>query len=173
MNVKQRQARGRKIKSRTLRLREEFWPDVNEDNLWVRTKHQGFITAPRPLPMILQIMDAAAKGKPISTTYLALWCRVWDESVVTINSEYELALESGFSGQRATSTWRSRMRALQDLGFIDVKPGPKGPFNYVLIFNPYDVIMRMNGEGRVQEQKYNALYARAQEVGANDLTKDE
>lgn len=173
MNVKRTRSKGRKISKQTLELRKQLWPEVTSEDLWDRRERTGFITIPRTMPMLLQIMDdVSPKGKPVSSTYLALWCRLYDESMVTINNEMEVALESGFSGQRATSTWASRIAILSELGFISVKPGSKGPRNYVLVYNPYNVVKSLNAAGKVQEQKYIALFTRAQEVGANDLRED-
>lgn len=110
------------------------------------------------------------KGKTVADVYLTLWCRVFDESLVEIKSVEELAIESGFSGQRAVSTWKSRMRKLEELGFISIKDGGIGEFSYVLVFNSYNVIKPHNDSGLVQQAKYTALFARAQDVGAKDLT---
>ena len=89
-----------------------------------------------------------------------------------MNSERELAMESGFSGQRAESTWVGRMKILKNLGFIDYRDGPKGRHNYVLLFNPYLVVKGHKQKGAFQEQPFVALLARTQEIGAGDLSDD-
>jgi len=62
------------------------------------------------------------------------------------------------------------MRLLKKLGFIDARPGPHGPFSYVLIFNPYLVIKQKQEESRgIEETSYNALLARCSEIGATDM----
>jgi len=66
------------------------------------------------------------------------------------------------------------MRWLQQHGFIDVKPGPFGELSYAVIFNPYHVIRR-HYEAKhpaVTEARYNALMARADEIGADDFADD-
>lgn len=172
MNAKQKKTRVSKVAKQKLALREELWPGV-ESRLWSRKEHDGFITVPRTMPLLMNIMDdLSPKGKPVSSTYLSLWCRVFDESVVTVTAEYELALEAGFTGQRAVSTWVGRIKILEELGFISVKPGPKGERNYILLFNPYLVVKEHNAKGGVQEQKYIALIARMQEIGANDFSSE-
>ncbi len=102
---------------------------------------------------------------------MELWCRAYDECFVTLNNPQELAFHSGFSGQRAVTTWKQRMRILQELGFIDIKPGPSGEMSYALIFNPYQVIKGMYSTKRpgLTAELYNALAARAISIGANDL----
>jgi hypothetical protein len=153
-----------------LALREQLWGKLSPDLLWERSTHDGYTTIPRTLPIIFQIMDDLAdKGKPVSATYFSLWCRVFDESYIEVKSCDELAFESGFSGQRAASTWKQRMKKLVELGFVEAKSGATNEFSYVLIYNPYNIIKKYYGEGKVQEGKYNALFARALEVGADDL----
>jgi len=104
-------------------------------------------------------------------TYLELWSRAFDESFVTLSKPREMAFHSGFTGQRAERTWRSRMKILAELGFIDLQPGPSGPMSYTLIFNPYLVIKRLHDQEtlKLREDKYNALMERAGEIGANDF----
>jgi hypothetical protein len=170
MNLKQKKARATKIFSKNIELRKELWPDITSDSLWNRKLSDGFTTMPRPMPHILQIMDCLAdKGKPVSQAYLSLWCRVFDESLVVIQNEKDIAFEAGFTGQRAVTTWHSRMKNLVDMGFIEAKPGSLGKYNYVLIFNPYLVIKKFRKANKISEQLYNALFARAQDVGATDL----
>lgn len=173
MNIKQSRVRASKIKSKNLALRKQLWPKLDSDLLWDRTQQKGFTTILRPMPYILQIMDQLApKGKPVSVTYLSLWCRIFDESLVVIQNPSELAFESGFTGQRAVTTWASRMSYLEDMGFIATKEGASGKHNYVLLYNPYLVIKKHHAAKKIQETQYNALFARAQDVGATDLQGD-
>ncbi len=159
-----------KIAKKNLKLRKEFWPDVTDDMLWNRTKKTGFTTIPRVMPYFLRIMDDLSSGKPVSSTYLVLWCHTFDENMVKILNPREWAFESGFSGERCERTWRSRMEILEELGFIKVKPGASGPYNYVLILNPFISVKNLK-KNRVQirEDRYNALIQRASDVGANDF----
>jgi hypothetical protein len=173
MNLRQTSVRASKIKSKNLALRKQLWPKLDSDLLWDRTQQKGFTTIPRPMPYILQIMDnLAPKGKPVSETYLSLWCRVFDESLVVIQNPSELAFESGFTGQRDVTTWASRMSYLENMGFIATKDGASGKYNYVLLYNPYVVIKKQHAAKKIQETQYNALFARGQDVGATDLLED-
>lgn len=172
MNLKQKRVRASKMLSRNLELRKEFWPSISADLLWNRKQKSGFTTMPRPMPQILRIMDHLAdKGKPVSQSYLSLWCRVFDESLVVIQNEKEMASEAGFTGQRAVTTWHSRMKNLVEMGFIDAKARSSEKYKYILIFNPYIVIKKLKKEKKIPEPLYNALFARAQEVGAVDDLK--
>ncbi len=44
-----------------------------------------------------------------------------------------MAFETGFSGQRAETTWTCWMRILKDLGVIDNRAGAVGEFHNALI----------------------------------------
>ena len=163
--------RRKKIVQKQLKLREQLWSGLDEARLWIRTEKDGFTTIPRTMPLILQIMDALSKGKPVSSTYLEIWCRAYDDCFVTLTKPVELAFHSGFTGQRALATWRSRMQILADLEFLDIKPGPSGPMSYSLIWNPYEVIKKHHDAKHpgIMMDAYNALLARAVEIGADDL----
>lgn len=170
MNKKQTISRASKIQKKKQALRKQLWGDIDPDTIWNRKLNDGYTTIPRTMPIVFQIMDdLSEKSKPISSTYFSLWCRVFDESFIEIKSPDEMAFESGYSGQRAVSTWKARMKILTNLGFINVKEGASGQYNYVLLLNPYKIIKEYYKKKKVQEGKYNALFARAQEVGAGDL----
>lgn len=168
MNSKQKQSRTRKIQERKLKLRNKLWPGVDDELLWSRT-HDGYTTMPRAIPQIIQIIDELApKGKPVALTYLSLWCRVFDESMINIQNERELAYESGFTGQRAVTTWHGRMKILKSLEFIDIKSGAAGNYQYVLILNPYLVINKLRKKKKISDPYFFPLFSRAQDIGADD-----
>ena len=158
-----------KISEKYLNLRSELWPNLDTTLLWDRKINDGFTTLPRGFPYVLAIMNDQSSGANLTETYLGLWCRVFDQSVVTIQSQKEMAFEAGFRGQRAEQTWRIRMRKLEELGFIKSKSGVAGEFSHVLIMNPYIVIKDMNSNGKVKEELYNALITRMEYIGAKDL----
>lgn len=166
--------RTKRIIENQLKLRKKLWPDIGEDRLWIRNKHDGFTTIPRTMPIILYLMNGLSKAKPISSTYLELWCRTFDQCFVTLSKHQEHAHHAGFTGQRGVSVWKERIRILANLGFIDLKPGPSGDISYALIFNPYDVIARHHEEHHagIAESTFIALSARAIEIGADDLDED-
>lgn len=168
MNKKQKITRAAKIQKKKQALRKQLWGDIEPDSIWNRKVHDGYTTIPRTMPIIFQIMDNLSE-KSISSTYFSLWCRVFDESFIEIKSPDEMAFESGYTGQRAVTTWKARMKILSNLGFIDAKEGAAGEYSYVLLLNPYVVIKEHHKNGDVQAGKYNALFSRAQDIGAQDL----
>lgn len=157
------------IAERRRRLRASLWPDVKEEQLWLRKRNVGFTTIPRTMPLIGQMLDhLSGKGFPLLTTYLTLWCWVFDEAIVEIRGPREMAHEAGFSGPRAEATWRGRMRKLQELGFIRSKAGFAGEFQYVLLLNPLQRIKELYAD-RQGDTLYVALLGRLAQIGADDL----
>ena len=153
-----------------MEIRKSVWPELNDANLWLREKSDGWLTIPRAMPLLLRIMDMLApKGKPVSQTYLDLWCRTFDDAFVIVTNPREMAYYAGFSGERAEGTWATRMRILKELGFIDFREGASGPMNYVLIYNPYHIIKRHHEEGNLHDTAFTALKTRAIEIRATDL----
>ncbi|PTU27720.1 hypothetical protein [Stenotrophobium rhamnosiphilum] len=159
----------RKMAEKMRAQRESLWPHVQDDELWMPASRKGFASIPRTMPLIQKIMNDWSKNKPLSATYFALWCRDMGLGFVTIGSEQELALESGFTGTRATYQWKERMKILAQLGFIEGKAGAKGEWTHVLIWNPYKVVTRGRAVRGMQEPTWTALLGRMREIGAEDL----
>ena len=165
--------RGSKQDRMQRNLRKQLWSHVPDAEVWSRDPPTaGFTTIPRGLTHVMQIMDDASKGKPLSATYFTLWCWARDAQVVNVNSAKELAFESGFTGQRAESTWRERMRLLAEFGFILTAEGRYGPISHVLILHPYFAVRNLRPSGKVQEIRYNALLQRLEDVGAKELEEE-
>ena len=159
----------RSASARRTKLRETLWPDVNESALWLRSQRTGFTTIPRTMSLMGQLLDrVAGKGSPVLSTYLTLWCWVYDEGIVEIRNQRELAMESGFSGNRAEGTWRTRMRRLEELGLIKTRPGLAGQFQYVLLLNPIKAIQKLYNTN-TDDLLYVAFLARLAQIGADDL----
>lgn len=177
LNQKQAKKRASKAKQGALKMRAHLWPEAKESDLWLREDEtrKGFSTVPRTLSMFVNLIQDVSKyvsgGKsvPAGKSYLVLWCRVFDEGFVKIDQEAAAALEAGYTGERNVTTWREHLRVLKELGFIDYKAGPSGPFQYVLLWNPYRVAKALREKGWLQEDTYTALLQRAIEIGATDL----
>lgn len=153
-------------------MRAKLWKRA-ENKIWKSEK--GWLLVPRALPLILRIMDMASpKGKPVSQTYLDLWCRNREnDGFVIASNPKEMAYYSGFTGERAESTWATRMRILEDLGFTEFKEGTSGPIHYVLLHNPYKVIEVLHKGKKVQDAAFNALTEKMIEIGEADLDSGE
>jgi hypothetical protein len=161
---------GQAIAEKQLVQRELLWPGA-EPWLWHRKANKGFATIPKTMPLILQIMDDLSNGKPLSPTYLGLWCQTWDNSMVSVSKHQEMAHAAGFTGQRAVYTWGGRMQLLHHLQFINIKPGKSGPISHAIIWNPHLVIRWHHAQKTpgLVEANFNALLDRALEIGAKDM----
>lgn len=179
LNERQARTRRNKAKESNLKMRKHLWPTLDEASLWLREDktRKGYTTMPRTIPQIINLINDVSKqvtgGKavPAGKSYLVLWCRVFDEGFVKIENEAVAALEAGYSGERNVTTWREHLNALKALGFIDCKDGPAGPYQYILLFNPYKVVKALYEKGWVQQASYTALFQRAMDIGATDLTE--
>lgn len=160
----------RKIAEKRLQTRKQLWPEITSNDLWLRKERVGFTTIPRSITLIGRIMDKlSGKGFPLYSTYLTLWCHVFDEGFIEIRSDNQMAFESGFEGNRGASTWRSRMKRLEDLKFIQRKPGIASEYQYTLLINPLHVIQN-HYKDKAPDQLYESLLLRLNEIGAEDLT---
>lgn len=162
----------KKIEEKQAELRKQVFGEINVGHIWHRKNAKGFTTIPRTMPLLGGLMDGlAGKGKPVSTTYLELWCRSNDDGFVTLSKQAEIAFASGFSGQRGVATWKERVRKLEDLQFLVTKPGVSGNLHYVQLWNPYLIVhyhKTQNTPG-FQSDRYHSLVERMMEVGARDL----
>lgn len=162
----------KKIEERQAEMRKQIFGEIDPAVVWHRKRAKGFTTIPRTMPLIGAIMDGlSGKGKPVFTTYLELWSRSNDDGFAVLSKQIDIAFASGFSGQRGVSTWKERVRSLEQLEFIRTAPGASGSIHYVQIWNPYKAIKHhrnANTPGFLTDH-YNALLERVQEIGADDL----
>ncbi|GAB1487975.1 hypothetical protein MASR2M8_04180 [Opitutaceae bacterium] len=162
----------KKIRDNLIKLRGQLWPDVTPEMIWHRRRSDGFITIPRTMPLLMVMMDALSKGRPVSSTYLELWCRSHDEAILLLaGKEFGYATASGFSGERAVSTWSSRLDILAKLGFIRLAPGAAGPRAYALLLNPYHAARQHRD--KLEAFLWNTFAERTIEIRANDLEETE
>lgn len=166
-----KEARG--IAKKQLQLRDQLWPK-SEPWLWHRLANKGFATIPKTMPLVLKAMDEMTKGAPVSSTYITLWCCTWDNSFVALSKPGDMANAAGFGGQRGEHTWATRMKKLQELGFIDIKAGKSGPMSNALIYNPHYVLRRHHAQRTpgLTEATYTSLIEWAIDIGANDMLPD-
>ncbi|MEE6076769.1 hypothetical protein [Avibacterium paragallinarum] len=165
MNQKEKRKARKTFDERNHEIMVELWGEKLESiPRWCRKTNDGFVTIPRWLALVNRILDKLSNGKPLSSTYLSLWFRSNDDAFVHIKDEKMLAIESGFDSERATSTWKQRMKLLKELGFIEVKAGDKSDYQYVIIKEPYSVVLELGD--KIQEKYRMTLLERMKEVGA-------
>ncbi len=63
--------KGKAVRTKDIELRDTTFPDAGE-RLWDRSKHHGFATVPKPMPILLRAIAELSKGKPLGPTTLAL-----------------------------------------------------------------------------------------------------
>lgn len=165
-NSKQSQTRRLKMSERAQQQLALHFPDVPETLLWRRKSNDGFTTVPRPLPIAMQAIDETSKGAPAGHSLFCLWARAPDNPLVIVENPATFAAETGFIGERATDTWRKRMRRLRDLGFIRTKSGSSGEFHFILLLNPNIAVEMMRRNGQVQDGLYGRFIERVADVGA-------
>jgi hypothetical protein len=163
-----------KAKEDAIAMRRHLWPEIDDNQLWLLSdkRKKGFSSMPRTMPILINMIGDASKqvspkSIPAGRTYLVLWCRVFGEGMVKIDNEMVAASEAGYAGERSISTWREHLRVLKELGFVDYRPGPAGPMQYVLLLNPYKIAKKLRDQGWVSEIQYTGLFQRATEIGAS------
>jgi hypothetical protein len=125
--------------------REELWPESGDlhFNRHNRSRDIGFTTIPRSLSIVCTIIQQLSDAGT-ARVYWDLWCRSYDEGFVEIHDERTLALSSGFkNGTRHVRTWQSRMRALEDLGFILIRRRATTEYGYALLIHPHFAVTRL------------------------------
>lgn len=158
--------------TRALQKRADIWPEA-ENLVWDRKKFKGFTSIPRTLPYVMMAMDSLCKNSPPSAAYFVLWCRAFEEHILTIENPAVLAAESGYSGQRAVTTWNGRMKSLVDLEFIKARPGPVSGYQTVLLLNPNVAMLKLAADGKFKNESQKQLFEqfknRAIDIGAKDI----
>jgi hypothetical protein len=159
-------------------MQVKLFPEQDGKKYWDvknRARTKGYTSMPRTIPLIGAMADLmAGKGKPVTSTYLELWCRCNEQGFVNVSKHSDVSFASGFSGERGISTWKQRLRKLELLGFISIQSGTAGDIHYVQIWNPYLVIKdhaEADTEG-FSDKHYNAYLDRYYEIGALDLEEE-
>ncbi|HTU25058.1 MAG TPA: hypothetical protein VMF30_06660 [Pirellulales bacterium] len=146
-------------------LREQLWPNSG-DEFWNRTKNKGFTTIPRLLPLIMGLIRSLSGRLDPTLLYLELWARVFDEGLVSITNEKELAYSAGYDGTRAERTMRERLFKLKELGFIKTHEDGIREFAHIMLVNPITRCSELHAEGKAPDAWWAAFVRRAGEVGA-------
>lgn len=128
---------------RRVDLRDSLWPDAGK-RVWSRQNEDGYCTVPRTLPLMGTLIRLLTKDLDAARAYFDLWGRVYDDGLVDVVDEEEFAASCGYAtARRNIRTWRERIGALVDLGFVEVKPKGTKKFGYILLVHPHDVVQRL------------------------------
>ena len=154
------------------KLREELFPD--SERPWLSHEETGYFSAPRSLPLLLDLLkskEIRGKNDP-STVYIELLSRHMGQGIVELTYEEEHAFAAGYHGERATHTWRERMRVLEDIGLIRTKKKGNRRYAYVLLVHPTIVIQRLYDKGKVDPDwwtTFRSLQIETKEPTAEEL----
>ena len=88
--------------------------------------------------------------------YLELLSQNWGQGIIEIRDEEAHGFRSGFCSSRATRSWRERIFALQEAGFIEIKPKASRRIGYILRLHPDRIIARLREEHRMDENLWLA-----------------
>lgn len=130
------------------KLRQSLFPT---EEAWIGGVEKGWFRAPRTLPLVLGLVDSkglSEKKRP-SNVYLELWARDMGEGLIEMKAPEIHAYYAGYSGSRGVRTWQERMRILEELGFIKIKPAGNQTYGYVLLVHPAKVIEELQAQGKV------------------------
>lgn len=147
-------------------LLRELWPN-DAANVWKGPDEIGYFCAPRTLPLVLSLMQqqTISGNQDPAPVYIDLMARNMGEGVIEMVSEEEHAYASGYSGNRATRTWRDRMKILEETGFIKVKARGGLKYGFVLLIHPTLVVQKLKGEGKVPDDWWVSYRTRQLETG--------
>ena len=162
-----------------LEIRKLHFPTVADDKLWLLNGERGgFAQVPRTLSLFSEVIikQAVKKKTGVSSaagaTYNVLWLHTKGQGIAKIDNEEDAALEAGYGGERAQSTFRKHMRTLKELGFVDYIEEARGRVKWVLMLNPYLVLKDLFAQGLVDKRHYAAMIDRLSQMGSADELKE-
>ena len=148
--------------------REVYWP--NSDSLvWTPKTGKGFFSAPRSLGLIATLIRLRAPKLDPSRVYIDLWARNFEEGVIEIGNEQDMAAACGYAqGTRSIRTWRERIDALVKMGFIRLAPSGTRKHGAVLLLHPDRVVatLRLDPSVSIPDWWLSLYDKRMREVGA-------
>lgn len=139
--------------TKRIALRDELWPGES-GKVWQGPDETGYFCAPRTLPLFLSVMQqkAISGSQDPAPVYVELMSRNMGEGIIVMVTEDEHAYASGYTGNRATRTWRDRMKILEERGFIKIKSKGGLKYGYVLLFHPTIVVQKLKEDGKIPEE---------------------
>jgi hypothetical protein len=166
---------GRVANARRERLRKEHWP--NEPIYWTGPGEQGFFCAPRTLPLIIKLLDSKSVSGNLALggVYLDLLARHIGQGLVEMGPEDEHAYASGYESNRSIRSWRDRMAALEELGFIRTATKGGLRFGFVLLIHPAIAVLNLRALKKVPDAwwgSYRAMQIEYKEPLVEDLVEE-
>src|SRR5437773_952761 len=148
-------------------LRESLWPNSG-DKVWKSTNEVRFFQAPRSLPLFLRLLrekNICGKLDP-SRVYEEFFSRHWGQGIVEVLDEDDHAYCAGYDGPRALRTWRERVNALAEVGFIRVFTKANRKIGYVILVDPRLAALELRRQGKVSDIWWQTFQERQRKVKA-------
>lgn len=135
-----------------IRFRDTLAPGVGP-LVWPQLKEVGWAKVPRTISVLLAVVRLnSPKGLDPAGAYLDLLSRNMGEGLVEITSEVEHAMLSGLSGtNRGVRSWRERLRALSELGFVRLFPAGGPRVDQVVLLHPTSAMTALRDAGKVRD----------------------
>ncbi len=176
--------RGKAIRTKDIELRDTYFEDA-ADRMWDRSRHDGYATVPKTMPLLMRALDELSKGKPLGQTYFALFCATWDNGFIRFGRSTDLAYASGFTGPRGVRGWQERVKLLEAYGFVEIRPSGGEKLGLAFLPNPNVVLLNLWGRKKaqapgpydppglagLQDATMGAFLERAIDIGANNVTR--
>ena len=145
INTSQRYAATKASRQRA-ELREEWWP--GDDKVWLGPAEKGFFCAPRTLPLLLFLLKQSSVSGKVDpgSVYVELLSRHMGEGLIEMGLEIDHAYRAGYDGARAVRTWRTRMKVLEEAGFIKVRKQGNRDYALVLLVHPAVVVANLRNQ---------------------------
>jgi len=149
--------------------REVHWPG-SDGLVWSAKQGKGFFSAPRTISLVATLIRLLSPRLDPSRVYIDLWSRNFDEGIVDVVHEQDMAAACGYmQGTRSVRTWRERVDALVKLGFIRIAPSGTRSHGHILLLHPDRVVATLRQKpGTSIPQSWLSLYDnRLRETGAS------
>jgi hypothetical protein len=146
-------------------LREQHFPR-SRDRRWPTSGGAGWFKAPRPIPVLLQILTekkVVSRGNP-GLAYLELLSRVREPGFIVLDHPADHARIIGYA---RTRTWSDAMQQLSDLGFIETKKSHNREFAYALMVNPFIAVRRLHTQERISDALWDLFFEKWTKAGAD------
>jgi hypothetical protein len=121
----------------------------------------------RVLPILLQLaaVQSLFHNKNAAQVYVELLCRDWGQGMIEVQDEEAHAFRAGYDGVRGLRSWRERIEALQQAGFIEIRPRANRKIGYVLLVHPSRIISVLRKQKLVGEELWREYEEICREFG--------
>jgi hypothetical protein len=148
------------------KLREMVFPN-SKSLIWTTETGKGWTNMPRTISLICTLIRHLSPKLDPSRVYFDLWCRNFEEGIIEIGNESDVATSCGYAGTRRVRSWQERVNALYELGFIRIAPIGSRKYGFILMHHPHLIVahMRMRNANRLPDWWWSLFTNRLREIG--------